>query len=185
MALWGSDDNLASVGEVSLAWDATAKNNAGAWVVTNSGNNFASGDVGKVIRFGIRGDGGTYYGDAAIDSYISVTKVSIASTSGLSDVSIADTSYYKSDLPSYTIGDSSYSETNSGYDKIVYGIGKETSQAYGISTTSAYRTSGSGWVGVTTYVDGNGRFRVKSETLVATSGISTGTNGIQYHTAEI
>ena len=71
-----------------------------------------------------------------------------------------------------------------GYDRIIYGISTDTSQDFdGVSTE--YRTSGSGWVGVTTYVDCDGNFRVKSEILVAiggNSGIETGAYGIAYPT---
>ena len=74
-----------------------------------------------------------------------------------------------------------------GYDKVVYGIGDGTSQIFDESST-VYRTSGSGWVGVTTYMDCHGNVRVKSEILVAmggnsqdaTAGIQTGSNGILY-----
>ena len=76
-----------------------------------------------------------------------------------------------------------------GYDKVVYGIGDGTSQIFDESST-VYRTSGSGWVGVTTYMDCHGNVRVKSEILVAmggnsqdaTAGIQTGSNGILYPT---
>ena len=183
MALWGRDDNLTSTGTVSL--------NYGTKVVTNSGSNFAEGDVGKVLRFGVRGGIGTYFGDAVISEYTSATQVKIASTEGLSGAAIAATDYYKSELPSYTVGDSSYSEKNSGYDKIVYGISVADSQTYD-GNTGEYRTSGSGWVGVQTYVDCDGNLRVKSEILVAigpdenngNTGITTGSNGIAYPTAE-
>ena len=37
MALWGKDDNLTSAGNVTLAYDGSAKNNAGAWVLTTGG----------------------------------------------------------------------------------------------------------------------------------------------------
>ena len=40
------------------------------------------------------------------------------------------------------------------------------------SKAGAYAVAHSGWVGVTTYVDGHGNLRVKSEVLVA-GGIST------------
>ena len=186
MALWGRDDNLTSDGTVSLAYDTG--------VVTGDGTAFADSDVGKVIRFGVRGDsGGVYFGDALITKFTSTTQVTIASTEGLSGVAIAGTDYYLSELPSYTTFDSSYSEksVNDGYDKIVYGVSVADSQLYDGSTTK-YRTSGSGWVGVTTYVDCDGNFRVKSEILVAmgpnkdngNTGITTGSNGIAYPTAQ-
>ena len=66
---------------------------------------------------------------------------------------------------------------------MVYGISDATSQFYD-GSSGKYRTSGSGWVGVTTYLDRHGNLRVKSEILVATSGITTGSNGIAYPTNE-
>ena len=99
---------------------------------------------------------------------------------------ISGKQYYLSELPSSSVGDYSYSEKNSAYDRIIYGISTTTSLGYdGISTK--YRTSGSGWVGVQTFVDCDGNFRVKSEILVAMggdAGITTGSNGIAYPTAE-
>ena len=176
MALWGSNDNLVSSGTVSLNY--TTK------VVTGSGTTFGTvgfGVTGDVIRFGIKG--GTYYGDAVIVSTASTTSLTIGSTDGISGAAIAGTSYYLSELPKSSVLDSSYSETQTGYDKNVYGISTATSQSYdGVS--SAYRTSGAGWVGVTTYTDMHGSVRVKSEVLVAASGITTGSNGIAYPTSE-
>lgn len=80
-----------------------------------------------------------------------------------------------------------FQKLKGGYDKVVYGIGDGTSQSFDGSSTK-YRTSGSGWVGVTTYLDCHGNLRVKHETLVAmggnfgdaTAGIQTGVNGILY-----
>jgi hypothetical protein len=178
MALWGRDDNLTSAGTVWL--------NYSTGIVTATGTDFADADVGKVLRFGVRGGDGVYFGDGVISKRTSTTQVTIASTEGLSGVAIAGTDYYLSELPSYTVGDSSYSEKNSGYDRIIYGISTNTSLTYD-GVTTEYRTGGSGWVGVTTYVDCDGNFRVKSEVLVAmggNAGITTGSNGIAYPTAE-
>tara|TARA_B100000686_G_C16538343_1_gene836080 strand:+ start:380 stop:910 length:531 start_codon:yes stop_codon:yes gene_type:complete len=175
MALWGSNDNLTSAGTVWLDYSTG--------IVTATGTSFADADVGKVIRFGVRG--GVYMGDAQIKVRTSATQVSIANTAGLSGVAIAGTDYYLSELPSYSVNDNSYSETNSGYDKVIYGISTTTSQTYD-GDAGKYRTSGAGWVGVTTYVDMHGTLRVKSETLVAiggATGITTGANGIAYPTA--
>ena len=56
-----------------------------------------------------------------------------------------------------------------------------TADVYGVagagitaSTNTIYQLSHAGWVGVTTYIDTHGNLRVKSETLVAASGIQTG-----------
>jgi len=55
------------------------------------------------------------------------------------------------------------------------------SDVVGVSTNGTQSAQGSsfqvthgGWVGVTTYVDQHGTLRVKTETLVAMSGIATG-----------
>ena len=254
MSLWGRNDNKFSGGTVSLNYSTR--------IVTGSGTTFGqvgAAKTGDVIRFGIRGGGGTYFGDALIVGIASTTQLTIGSTSGLSGAGIAATDYYVSELPEYTILDNSYSNkldtsrslkslaigtatTNAsigtsiipvvppavliagdtllnnsvdivistvgatsitlgstisagiatgatltfkrftgGYDKQVYGIG--TTSGYG-STSSVYRTNGVGWVGVTTYTDTHGKLRVKSEVLVAMSGIITGTNGILYPTAK-
>tara|TARA_Y100001973_G_C5144656_1_gene304770 strand:- start:74 stop:1105 length:1032 start_codon:yes stop_codon:yes gene_type:complete len=341
MALWGKDDNLTSAGNVTLAYDGSAKNNAGAWVLTNSGSNFAAGDVGKVVRIGTRGGGGTYYGDAVIDTHISATKVTIASTEGLSTVEgITTKPYLKSELPISSVDDHTWSNKHDtvatyqdykhttakdatavgglniainhtnlhlrsnandhpdtlvndgnnialagigtaiveadstsavgtstlyvvappgliagkdhvnivnhnghnitvssiastsiglahtiasavtagdiitftgsqlvslastvsaeivnterltfqrksgGYDKQIYGISDVTGEHYQ-GHGGKYRIEGTGWVGVTTYIDCHGKLRVKKETLVAiggTAGITTGSNGIAYPT---
>ena len=174
MALWGRDDNLVSNGTVSL--------NYATKVVTGTGTTFGTvgyGATGDVIRFGVRGGVGVYYGDAVIVSIANTQSVTIGSTEGLSGVAIADTSYYLNELPVYTVGDSSYSETNSGYDKIVYGVSNADVSA---NADTAYDVASSGWVGVQTYVDCHGNLRVKKEVLVAMSGITTGANGITYPT---
>ena len=75
MALWGKDDNLRSAGTVALNY--TTK------VVTGTGTTFTDNEVGDVIRFGVRGGGGVYYGDAVIATITSNTVCSIASTAGL------------------------------------------------------------------------------------------------------
>ena len=259
MALWGNNDNVGSAGTVSL--------NYATRVVTGTGTSFgiAGGlSEGDVIRFGTRGGGGIYYGDAVVVSVASSESLTIGSTMGLSGVAIAGTDFTVSQLPKSSVLDSSYSETNfvapaytnifftsatieapagfttvalndmgtdviqvgdhlvsasgvdtpiasigttgvvlgspigagltinagtaitftrlvDGYDKIVYGI----STTVGSKTLPSIGYSGyqhSGWVGVQTYIDNHGNFRIKSETLVAMSGISTGSEGIAYPT---
>ena len=65
-----------------------------------------------------------------------------------------------------------FKEWTGGYDAFVYGVS-------GIGASSALASSkqyitNAGWVGVTTYNDNLGNLRVKKETLVAMSGITTG-----------
>ena len=252
MALWGNNDNVGSGGLVSLDYSTG--------VVTGSGTTFGqvgAAATGDVIRFGIRGGGGTYFGDAVIVGIASTTQLTIGSTAGLSGASIASTDFYVSQLPKYTILDHTFSNANDsapslttltitgtattnagigtniipavpptglivgdllvngGNNIVISTLGTTTislastisvgiatgatltfkryvdgydRQVYGISTTSdyvglAYSGFGhQGWVGVTTYIDCHGNFRVKSEVLVAMSGITTGANGIIFPT---
>ena len=173
MALWGNNDNVSSVG--TLALDYATR------VVTGTGTSFGiSGEgaqEGDVIRFGTRGGGSTYYGDAVIASIASSTSVTIASTMGLSGAAISGAEFTVSQLPKSSVLNSIYSEASYGTpDSLVYGV----ANAEGVA--SEYHVTHEGWVGVTTYVDGEGNLRVKKETLVAMSGITTG--GIDYPTAE-
>jgi hypothetical protein len=172
MALWGNNDNKSSGGTVTLNYSTLE--------VVGSGTTFGqvgAAATGDVIRFGIRGAGGTYFGDAVIVGIASTTSLSIASTTGLSGAAIAATAFYVSQLPDYTVLDSTFSEASYGViDKQVYGISSDIVPA-------AYQGfTHQGWVGITTYVDCQGNFRVKSEVLVAMSGITTGSEGILYPT---
>jgi len=345
MALWGNDDNLVSSGTVSLNYTTKA--------VTGAGTTFGTtgfGEVGDVIRFGSRGSGGTYFGEAVIVSVANTQSCTIDDTAGLSGAAISGAAYYLSELPKQTtqdhvwsgkhrgaptfknhltraavdasavaelnipinlqgdpnqpgirhpyidlavgdhyldspgadtgtgievIGVGTANATNTslaivgsdkvfvvappgvvvgdeitvttggvsgatvasiastyvtlagtattlstavakdarvqfksdnvvslastistgistsdtlyfqrrsgGYDKLIYGISDTTSALYD-GDSGSYRTEGGGWVGVTTYVDMHGNLRVKSETIVAMSGISTGIHGIGYPT---
>ncbi len=178
MSLWGNSDNVTSRGTVSL--DYTTKQvtgNAGG-----SGTQFGTvgaAKTGDVIRFGVVGGGGTYFGDAVITGITSARVLTIGSTAGLSGAAIASTDFFVSELPKYTVLDSTYSETSTTADRRVYGI--STSMGSG-----SFTAPGQGWVGVTTYIqnnaDGTTTLRVKSEILVAGSGISTGANSILYPT---
>ena len=163
MALWGNNDNVTSTGTVSL--------NYATGVVTGSGTTFATDlEVGQVIRFGDRA--GTYYGDAVISGITSATLLTIGSTAGLSGAAIASTDFTVSECPVYTVTDSVFSEASYGTeDSFVYGVAAAGAAA---AANTKYDLTHTGWVGVTTYLDNGGNLRVKSETLVAMSGITTG-----------
>ena len=165
MALWGNNDAVGAGGTVSL--------NYSTGVVTGSGTTFGqtgAAQEGDVIRFGNRS--GTYYGDAVIVSVASTTQLTIGSTAGLSGVAIAGTTFTVSQLPKYTVLDSKYSEASWGTDdSYVYGVAEGGMDS---STGTSYSLTHEGWVGVTTYMGVEGEVRVKSEVLVAMSGIQTG-----------
>ena len=165
MALWGSNDNITTFGTIAVS----------GTTVTCTGTTFTTDvSVGQVIRVGSRGGVGTYYGDAVITAVASDTSLTIDTTDGLSATSIAGTSYYISELPKSSVLDSVYQEGRSDADSLVYGTATENEGLYKLGHT--------GWVGVTTYIDCHGSLRVKTETLVAMSGISTG--NIPYPTDE-
>ena len=165
MALWGSNDNITTFGTVAVS-DTT---------VTVTGTTFTTDVVvGQVIRIGVRGGVGTYYGDAVITGITSDRVLTIDTTDGLSATSIAATSYYISELPKRSVLDIVYQEGRSDADSLVYCTATENEGLYKLGHT--------GWVGVTTYIDCHGSLRVKTETLVAMSGISTG--NIPYPTDE-
>ena len=138
MALWGNNDNVTSAGTVGL--------NYGTGVVTGNGTGFGnagSAQVGDVIRFT---KSGTYFGDAVIKEIASTTSLTIGSTAGLSGAAIAGSDFTISQLPKYTILDSTYSETRTDADVRVYGVDAD---AVGRTEDTVYE-AGAGWVGVST-----------------------------------
>ena len=171
MALWGNNDNVTSRGTVTVNYDTkVVLGNTGG-----SGTQFGtagSAQVGDVIRFT---KSGVYFGDAVITGITSATMLSIGSTAGLSGAAISASDFTISQLPKYTVLDSKYSEAPYGTeDSFVYGVAEGGTDA---ASGSKYE-SGVGWVGVTTYVDGQGEYRVKKEILVAMSGITTGNDPV-------
>jgi hypothetical protein len=155
MALWGTADSIFSPGTIASV-DYAAK------TITGSGTSFTAAAVGSVISIGI----GNTYGEAVISGITSDTLISIATTQYLSSNITAGVAYTISQKPVYTLGDSNY-----GSDEIK---GVDIYEANAIKTTS-YAVQHAGWVGVVTYTDTHGNLRVKSETLVAFSGITTET----------
>ena len=116
MALWGNNDAVGSVGAVALNYDTG--------VVTGTATTFGqtgAAQVGDVIRFGTKAT--TYFGDAVIVSIAGTQALTIGSTAALSGAAIAGVQFGVSQLPKYTIGDSTYSKkgTPSG-DSFVYGV---------------------------------------------------------------
>jgi len=170
MALWGNNDAVGAGGSVSLDYSTG--------VVTGSGTTFGNvgaAATGDVIRFGNRA--GTYFGDAVIVGIASTTQLTIGSTAGLSGAAIASTSFTVSQLPKYTVLDSHYTKlsgVNTTHYAYVYGVADAGTTA---ASGTSYELTHEGWVGVTTYMDNSvtpAVLRVKKETLVAMSGITTG-----------
>ena len=169
MALWGNKDNVTSRGTVTLDYGTgIVVGNAGG-----SGTQFGaagSAQIGDVIRFT---KSGTYFGDAVITGITSARQLSIGSTANLSGGAISASDFTITQIPKWTITDSSFSENTThgvGGEEYVFGVAEG-----GLSSADGgqYATS-AGWVGVQTYVGNDGELRVKKEVLVAMSGITTG-----------
>jgi hypothetical protein len=168
MALWGKADSLYSGGTVAV--------NYAAKTITGSGTSFTAAGIstGTVITIGV---GGTY-GQAVISGITSATLVSIATTQYLTGAAIAGVAYTMSQKPIYTLEDTNYNSiqtTSTGLTNFIEGVDEYEAAALR-ETGSNYAVAHAGWVGVHTYTDMHGTVRVKSETLVAMSGISSNTS---------
>ena len=174
MALWSNNDAVPGLATARYTVAANAAAD-GTCTVTGTGSSFGldgCAGIGTVIRFGADargrtinvGAGHTYFGDAVIVAVASSESITIASTSGLSQVGFTTSARF-SRLPKSSVKDQLFSELKTDADRVVYGISTAIS--------GSYHVPHQGWVGVTTYVDMHGTLRVKSEVLVAMSGITT------------
>ena len=167
MALWGKADNLFSPGTVEVNY--TNK------TIIGTGTSFRSAGIstGTVITIGV----GATFGQAVISGITSEGLVSIATTQYLSGAAISGIGYTLSQKPVYTLEDTNYDltpTTSTGLSNYIYGV-DEYEAAANAATGSKYKVAHAGWVGIHTYVDMHGTLRVKSEVLVAMSGISSNT----------
>ena len=163
MALWGTADGLYSPGTVSV--DYTAK------TITGSGTSFTAAGIaaGTIITIGA---GGTF-GSAVVSTVTSNTLISIATTQYLSGAAISGVGYTLSQRPIYTLEDSNYGNGGAGAGSTIASVYGVDIYEAGANVTTQYAVTHAGWVGIKTYVDSEGNLRVKSETLVAMSGITT------------
>lgn len=176
MALWGKADSLYSGGTVTV--------NYATKTITGSGTSFTAAGIstGTVITIGV---GGTY-GQAVISGITSATLVSIATTQYLTGAAIAGVAYTMSQKPVYTLEDTNYAgtqTTSTGLTNFIEGVDEYEAVALK-ATGSKYAVAHAGWVGVHTYTDMHGTVRVKSETLVAMSGISSNTPPTYFATGD-
>ena len=175
MALWSNNDAVPGLATARYTVAANAAAD-GTCTVTGTGSSFGldgCAGIGTIIRFGADargrtinvGSGHTYFGDAVIVAVANSESITIASTSGLSQVGFTTSARFTT-CPQSGVTDVVYQEK---------GVTDRDSVVYGISTaiSGSYHVPHQGWVGVTTYVDMHGTLRVKSEVLVAMSGITT------------
>ena len=175
MALWSNNDAVPGLATARYTVAANAAAD-GTCTVTGTGSSFGldgCAGIGTIIRFGADargrtinvGAGHTYFGDAVIVAVANSESITIASTSGLSQVGFTTSARFTT-CPQSGVTDTVYQEKGvTDRDSVVYGIST--------TTTGSYHVAHQGWVGVTTYIDMHGNLRVKSEVLVAMSGITT------------
>ena len=108
-------------------------------------------------------------GIIAGDSFVSGVDTRIVSTVGVTSVSLASTI----SAGISTGATITFSRVTGGHETSVIGVEDAESTA---AVSTKFKLTHGGWVGVTTYRDSEGNIRVKSEVLVAMSGITTGNN---------
>ena len=167
MALWGNNDNrtVASSGIVTVS----------GTTVTGTGTTFTNYVVGDVITVGL----GASQGYAVIASIASSVSMTLVDTDTISSNIAGATIHSVGQRPKYLDED-----PRGVKDNRTVGIGSTSFKVFGVDATMAsarstasskYAVTHAGWVGVQTYIDCHGNLRVKSETMVALSGITTQT----------
>jgi len=176
MALWGTKDKVYSDGTITVNLGTKKVERVGTSATFNTAG-IATGDIISV-------GSGVTFGYAAILSVDGAGTLSIASTEGFQGIStVTPTTYIISEEPIYVLGDKTYAAPEvktSGFSTSVLFTGvfgvDETEQSVANAASGdkrKYAAPHAGWVGLTTYRDMHGNFRVKSETLVASSSITT------------
>lgn len=182
MALWGDRDNFQSVAAGIATVDLSNLTvDIGAAPFTAG-----VGTDSPIIKLGL----GATCGFAEIVGVTSTRLVSIANTDAIipdAVGAVAGVAYSLTQAPRSLDEDplaTQYAYGGSGVSTVTYfGVGSTAlAQGYGdgingpvgLASTSVYRPAHAGWVGVQTYTDNHGNLRVKSEVLVAMSGIHTG-----------
>ena len=160
MSLWGKSESL-------LAGSGTVVINLSTKAVTGTNSTFSDAMVGKVITVGAAGT----CGEAVIASRSSATAISVASTQFLvpdGSGNITGVAYTVTEKPISTLGDINYGVTE------IYGVDTTEQTVANAASGEArkYAPPHAGWVGIQTYNDMHGNFRVKTETLVASSSIT-------------
>jgi hypothetical protein len=129
--------------------------------VTNTTASLTAGIGTNIVA--IASTTGIIAGDTLVSGSVSKVVTSIASTT----VSLASTI-----ASAITAGDAiKITRVTGGYEASIYGVAEGGMDS---AATTRYELSHEGWVGIQTYMDAEGNLRVKKETLVAMSGITTG-----------
>ena len=160
MALWGTKDTVYSTGNVNVNVTTGVVTEQSGGIAWTAGNGVK---VGQVITV----DGTS---EGVIKSIDSSTQLTIT-TEYLPASNISNKGYEIREKPVSTLGDTNYGAGE------IYGVDVTEAQVIGSGTTATatqkkFSPAHAGWVGITTYNDMHGNFRVKTEVLVAGSSIS-------------
>ena len=171
MALWGNNDNVL----VASSGIITCNGTSGA--VVGSGTTFTNYSVGQTLTVGVGMTSG--FGvitEITDDSNLTITTTSTEQATNIHQAAAGG--FIVGDRPTSNVVDPEFAPTSSNaerdYTSKVYGVNASIQNARKDSG-SQYAPTHAGWVGVTTYNDTSGNLRVKTETFVAMSGISTQT----------
>ena len=156
MALWGTKDTVYSTGNINVNVTTGVVTKQSGSIAWTSGNGLK---VGQVLT--VEGSEGV------IESIDSATQLTIG-TEYLPAADISNKTYDIREKPLSTLFDSNYTAAEIfGVDTTEQGVANAAS-----GDQRKYAPPHAGWVGISSYTDTHGNFRVKSETLVASSTIS-------------
>lgn len=165
MALWGNSENLGAIGPGSVDIVGTASSEF--WTAGPAG--IATVPTGTTILLD-NGDAGFVVVEAILPSG------DLARVSKMSAIAAGTYTATYCEQPIFLKNDPGYAPSSAD------GSLGRTQKAVGISSVEVEANratvweAGVGWVGVTTYVDMHGEFRVKKEVIVASSSVDpTGT----------
>ena len=158
MPLWGKKDTVYSTGNVNCT-------TAGVVTKQSGSIDFVSNvSVGQVLTLATDGAGP---GQGIIKSINSATEIQLDPEKLDLPGAFTDVDYEIRETPVYEVKGGSF-----GINEI-FGVDVTEAQVSREATDPGirkYKPAHAGWVGITTYVDSDGNFRVKSETLVAGGG---------------
>ena len=173
MALWGKSELIYNSGKVTVNFsDKNIHRHSGTIDFVAAGIK-----TGDVITVGAAGS----IGAAVVSAVVGVHTVSIASTNDLvfhGGNQHTNQDYYINEKPKYTLEDSTFDAPEirtTGFSTSLLTrsvLGVDVTET-GVAKNTKYAVEHAGWVGITSYTDMHGNLRVKSETLVAFSGITS------------
>ena len=160
MPLWGKKDTVYSTGNVNCTTAGVVTKQSGS-IAWTAGNGVK---VGQVLTLATDGAGP---GQGIIKSIDSATQITLDPERLDLPGAFTNVGYEIRETPVYEVKGGSF-----GINEI-FGVDVTEAQVSRNASDPGirkYKPAHAGWVGITTYVDSDGNFRVKSETLVAGGG---------------